>query len=90
MLLMSFTGLRYSEVCHILISDIVPGVDGLDVILDHPNGLTWDHKNKARVKRESILNNSDKVVSKTSDLDDSDLDFLTNLGVFQGSCRLSC
>lgn len=79
MLLMAFTGLRYSEVCHILISDIVPGVGGLDVILDHPNGLTWDHKNKARVKRESILNNSGKVISKTSDLDDSDLDFLTHL-----------
>ena len=78
-LLMAFTGLRYSEVCHLLISDLVPSADGLDVILDHPNGLTWDHRSKERVKRESILERSGEVISKTSDLDDSDLDFLGNL-----------
>lgn len=78
-LLMAFTGLRYSELCHLLITDVVPSAGGLDVMLDHPNGKTWDHKKKERVKREIVLKNSRKVTFKTSDLDDADLDFLSDL-----------
>jgi integrase len=80
-ILQAFTGLRGSEILHILIHDVVPSNDGLvDIIVsdNQVNGNTYDHEHSKPIKRKDILGRHVKTISETDHLDDFDIEFLLN------------
>lgn len=80
-LLQAFTGLRGSEVLHIMITDIVPNIyGGYEVIVSHPfNGNTFDPMSKELINREFLLKTFASSFKKKVGLSEEDISFLDNL-----------
>ncbi|WP_170179633.1 tyrosine-type recombinase/integrase [Parashewanella spongiae] len=81
MLLQAFTGLRASEVLHILITDIVPkNRGGYEVIVSHPvNGNTYYPLSKQAIRRKDLLHKFAVQAKSHVGLGDTDIEFLEHM-----------
>ncbi|MDY6884162.1 MAG: hypothetical protein SWL02_10340 [Pseudomonadota bacterium] len=80
-ILQAFTGLRGSEVANILIYDVVSSSDGYaDIIVseDQVHGKTFDPNTNRLTQRQEIIGRHKATITNSSELDDVDVNFLTN------------
>ena len=81
-LLSGFTGLRESENLHIFVSDIVYQGSLAEVIISDPNkGKTFSPEKNKLVPRIGILKSCLRQHKAISDLDDTNIDYLSRLPV---------